>query len=142
MRPGLQPATSVWWTRATSWWHSGMGPRRARGRRWSEPWIRARKFTSSLRLPWADMPVAVAVHVRYFARLREQAGTESETIELAPGSTVTDAYDVVKRAHPGLEPNRDTVRPALNMEFADWDAVVGEGDELAFIPPVSGEWKP
>ena len=84
------------------------------------------------------MPVAVAVHVRYFARLREQAGTESETIELAPGSTVTDAYDVVKRAHPGLEPNRDTVRPALNMEFADWDAVVGEGDDLAFIPPVSG----
>ena len=93
---------------------------------------------STLRLPWAEMRVAVAVHIRYFARLREQAGTESETIELAPQSTVTDAYDAVKRSHPGLEPNRDAVRPALNMEYADWDEVLGEGDERAFIPPVSG----
>jgi sulfur-carrier protein len=30
------------------------------------------------------------------------------------------------------------VRAALNQEFADWDTAVTEGDEIAFIPPVSG----
>lgn len=84
------------------------------------------------------MAIAIAVKVRFFARLREQAGVETETIELAPSSTLADLYDQLRAKHPGLEPERDSVRGALNQEFADWDAVVAEGDEAAFIPPVSG----
>jgi MoaE-MoaD fusion protein len=84
------------------------------------------------------MKVAIAVHIRYFARLREQAGVEAEVVELPQGSTAADVYAALRRMHPELEPNRDAVRPALNQEFADWDAVAGDGDELAFIPPVSG----
>lgn len=84
------------------------------------------------------MTVAVAIHTRLFARLREQAGTDSETVQVPAQSTVADVYAALRRAHPSLEPNQDAVRPALNQEFADWDAVVGDGDEVAFIPPVSG----
>jgi molybdopterin synthase catalytic subunit len=81
---------------------------------------------------------AIAVRVRLFARLREQAGTESETIELPRESTVADVYELLCRRHQALERNRDAVRPALNEEFADWDAAVSQGDEVTFIPPVSG----
>jgi molybdopterin synthase catalytic subunit len=82
--------------------------------------------------------VAIAVKARLFARLREQAGTEVETMELPAGSTVADVYEALRRAHPTLEPDRAAVRAALNQEFADWGAAVKDGDEVAFIPPVSG----
>jgi len=83
------------------------------------------------------MAVAIAVQVRYFARLRELAGTETEPRQMPPGSTLADVYDVSRRAHPAL-PGRGSVRAALNQEFADWNSQVAEGDEVAFIPPVSG----
>jgi MoaE-MoaD fusion protein len=84
------------------------------------------------------MAVAIAVKARLFARLREQAGSDLESLELPPGSTVADVYGALRRAHPALEPDQSSVRAALNQEFADWDAVVADGDEVAFIPPVSG----
>jgi molybdopterin converting factor subunit 1 len=84
------------------------------------------------------MTVAIAVRARLFARLREQAGVDSRSIELPIGSTVSDVYGALRRAHPALEPDRSAVRPALNQEFTDWDAKVVDGDEVAFIPPVSG----
>jgi molybdopterin converting factor subunit 1 len=81
--------------------------------------------------------VAIGVSVRFFARLRELAGTETESMQLPAGSKVSDVYDALRAAHAGL-PERGSVRAALNQEFADWSANVGEGDEVAFIPPVSG----
>ena len=84
------------------------------------------------------MAVAIAVRTRLFARLRELAGTDAENVEVRAGSTVADVYDALRKAHPGLDVNRESVRAAVNQEFADWDAVVADGDEVAFIPPVSG----
>jgi molybdopterin synthase catalytic subunit len=84
------------------------------------------------------MAVAIAVRTRLFARLRELAGTDAENVEVRAGSTVADVYDALRKAHPGLDVNRESVRVAVNQDFADWDAVVADGDEVAFIPPVSG----
>jgi molybdopterin synthase catalytic subunit len=84
------------------------------------------------------MAVAIAVRARLFARLREQAGTDTENVEVQSGSSVSDVYDALRRKHPNLEANRTVVRAALNQEFADWAAAVSDGDEVAFIPPVSG----
>ncbi len=84
------------------------------------------------------MNVAIAVHVRLFARLREQAGTDSETVEVPVPATVTDVYRALRELHPALAPDLESVRPAVNQEFVEWDAVVGGGDEVVFIPPVSG----
>ena len=84
------------------------------------------------------MPVAIAVRTRLFARLREQAGgLETDTLELPAGATVADAYEALRLKHPTL-PDRSGVRAALNFEFDDWTATVADGDEVAFIPPVSG----
>ena len=83
------------------------------------------------------MAVAIGINVRFFARLRELAGVETETQKLPAGARVSDVYDALRAAHPAL-PARETVRAAVNQEFADWDARVADGDEVAFIPPVSG----
>ncbi|MDQ2944043.1 MAG: molybdopterin converting factor subunit 1, partial [Candidatus Dormibacteraeota bacterium] len=84
------------------------------------------------------MPVAIAVRARLFARLREQAGTETEILELPAGATLADVYEALRQKHPALEADRNSVRAALNQEFKDWDAKAADGDEVAFIPPVSG----
>jgi len=84
------------------------------------------------------VPVAIVVRVRLFARLREQAGLEMEGLSLPPASTLADVYEALRALHPALEPDRKAVRGAINQEFADWSTQVSEGDEVAFIPPVSG----
>ncbi len=84
------------------------------------------------------MKVALRVTALLFARLREQAGADRVGLELPAGATVADAYSELRRLHPALEERRGVVRAALNQEFAGWDDPLGEGDEVAFIPPVSG----
>jgi molybdopterin synthase catalytic subunit len=84
------------------------------------------------------MRVVLKVTALLFARLREQAGGDRFMLELAGGSTVADAYAELGRLHPALDSRRESVRAAVNQEFAGWDRVLAEGDEVAFIPPVSG----
>jgi molybdopterin synthase catalytic subunit len=83
------------------------------------------------------MPLVNSVRFRFLARLRELAGTDLETIDIPIDWTVSDMYDSLRRTHPGL-PERDGVRAAVNQEFAEWSSRVSDGDEVAFIPPVSG----
>jgi molybdopterin synthase catalytic subunit len=82
--------------------------------------------------------VAIAVRVRLFARLREQAGFETQALEVPAGSTLADVYNALRRTYPALERDRGSVRGAINQEFSAWDTGVAQGDEVAFIPPVSG----
>ena len=84
------------------------------------------------------MKLAVRVTALLFARLREQAGGERFALDLPAGARVADAYARLARDHQRLSPDHGTVRAAVNQEFAAWDAVLAEGDEVAFIPPVSG----
>ena len=83
------------------------------------------------------MAVAIAVRARYFARLRELAGIEIEVLHVSVGATLADAYKAASAKHPAL-PEQQGVRGAVNQEFAGWDAKIANGDEVAFIPPVSG----
>jgi molybdopterin synthase catalytic subunit len=75
----------------------------------------------------------VEVTVRLFAMLRERAGTNEVTVELPEGACVRDAL----AALDGLAEGMPLVM-AINREYAAEDAPLGEGDELALIPPVSG----
>jgi molybdopterin synthase catalytic subunit/molybdopterin converting factor small subunit len=80
---------------------------------------------------------AMRVTVRTFAILRELS-TDRASLELAESATVADAWAALEAAHPGLAPHRDFVRAARNGAYAAWDEAVADGDEVAFLPPVSG----
>ena len=84
------------------------------------------------------MKVATRVRLLLFARLREQAGVDRVDLELPTGATAADAYTALRRLHPALEERAGLIRPALNEEFCDWSQALVDGDELAFILPVSG----
>jgi molybdopterin converting factor subunit 1 len=73
------------------------------------------------------------VAVRLFAGLRERAGTAARDVELADGATVADIWPALGL---GEEPNG--LLYAVNKEYADRDASLADGDEVAVIPPVSG----
>jgi len=83
------------------------------------------------------MAVAIAVRVRFFARLRELTGSELENVTAPAHAKVFDIYQAMRVVHTSL-PSYKEVRAAVNQEFADWQDPVADGDEVAFIPPVSG----
>jgi molybdopterin synthase catalytic subunit len=78
------------------------------------------------------------VRVRLFAIQRELAGTREVVLELVDGSSVAAAWDALVARHPVLAPGRDSVRFARNGAYAEPATALGDGDELAVIPPVSG----
>ncbi len=81
---------------------------------------------------------AVNVRTRFFALYRERIGRDTAEFEVGGGSTVGDLIEVVMREHPGLCPNPSALVAAVNQEYVDHDHPLAEGDEVAFIPPVSG----
>jgi MoaE-MoaD fusion protein len=76
--------------------------------------------------------------VRLFAIQRELAGTREVHIDLRPGGSMEDAWRAVVAEHPVLAPGRPSVRFARNGEYVDATVALEDGDEVAFIPPVSG----
>jgi len=77
------------------------------------------------------------VNVRCFATLRELA-VDRSTLTLPAGALVGDAWAALAAAYPGLAPHRPFVRPARNGAYAAWEVPLQDGDQLAFLPPVSG----
>jgi molybdopterin converting factor subunit 1 len=75
----------------------------------------------------------MVVRIRLFAMLRERAGTSELELELPEGARVRDALARVEELAGGLP-----LVMAVNREYADADAPLAAGDELALIPPVSG----
>ena len=82
----------------------------------------------------------MSITLRYFASLREALGA-SETLELAPGTTVGQLRDLLLargEPHASALARTRAVRCALNKTMCGEDAVIGDGAELAFFPPVTG----
>jgi molybdopterin converting factor subunit 1 len=78
------------------------------------------------------------VRVRLFASLREAAGRGELAVELGEGACVEDAWEALAQRHPALAPRRAHLAAAVNRRYAGFDAPLGAGDEVVFIPPVSG----
>lgn len=78
------------------------------------------------------------VRVRLFASLREAAGVPEVRLDLAAGATAEDAWHRLAGDFPGLAPRRASLAVSVNRRYARFDAVLRDGDELVFIPPVSG----
>jgi sulfur-carrier protein len=73
--------------------------------------------------------------VMFFAHLREAVGEEFLRID-ATGKSVAELKAELAAIYN--LPKLDTVMTAVNEEFAQDDEVIQDGDEIAFIPPVSG----
>ncbi|MBU6465825.1 MAG: molybdopterin converting factor subunit 1 [Burkholderiales bacterium] len=78
--------------------------------------------------------------VRYFASIREAAGTASELLDTEAGTIAELRAELRSRGGAlaeALAPGR-AVRMALNQQLVHEHAGLTEGDEVAFFPPVTG----
>jgi molybdopterin converting factor subunit 1 len=78
------------------------------------------------------------VTVRLFARLRELAGTGELRQELPSAASTKTAWDALVASHPALAGYERGTSCAVNEEYARWTTTLKDGDEIAFLPPVSG----
>ncbi len=76
----------------------------------------------------------MGISVKYFASLRERVGRPEDRLEADGPLTVAQVW---ARACPGLELPEHALA-AVNMEYVPRDHPVGDGDEVAFFPPVTG----
>jgi molybdopterin synthase catalytic subunit len=77
------------------------------------------------------------IRVRTFASLRELSVDRCE-LTLGPDATVDDGWNAFAERYPAVLPHRPYVRAAHNGAYAPWTELLADGDELAFLPPVSG----
>ncbi len=78
------------------------------------------------------------VTVRLFARLRDITGASELARDIAPGATIGAVWRELAGEFPDLAPYERSISSAVNADYARMDDLVREGDEIAFLPPVSG----
>ena len=78
------------------------------------------------------------VTVRLFARLRELVGAGDLAVEVPAEATVADVWAALVAAHPAAAAYARSMSCAVNLDYAKMTAPVRDGDEVAFLPPVSG----
>lgn len=82
------------------------------------------------------------MRILYFAWLRQKTGIDSEEVEMP--SHITDVAGLIEWLKERNEnfaealSDFESIRVAVNQEFAEPDAPVTQGDEVAIFPPMTG----
>ena len=80
----------------------------------------------------------IRLNVLFFGRLKDAIGHGQESIEIPAESSIEDLFAQCVARYPGLAEHRRAIAVSRNREFAAWSTALQPGDEVAFLPPVSG----
>jgi molybdopterin converting factor subunit 1 len=86
----------------------------------------------------ATVSQSVRVKVLFFGRLKDLAGHAEDSLDLPDVATIEQLFALYAAKNPELAKFRPSVVASRNQEFASWDTPLHSGDEVAFLPPVSG----
>ena len=81
------------------------------------------------------------VHVLFFASIREDLGCSKLLVVLQNSARISD---LIKKLGREQGPNwlsvlgKESVKVAINKEIVNSDELLADGDEIAFLPPVTG----
>ena len=78
------------------------------------------------------------VTVRLFARLRDLVGATELTRDVPAPARVKTVWDLLVVEFPALAAYASSISAAVNADYARMDTPLKDGDEVAFLPPVSG----
>ena len=80
----------------------------------------------------------VPVKVLFFGQLKDVVGRSEDALDLQPGATLQEVFDHYARQFPRMEGLASSIVMARNQQFSSRAEPVQDGDEIAFLPPVSG----
>jgi molybdopterin converting factor subunit 1 len=80
----------------------------------------------------------IRLNVLFFGRIKDAIGHSQESIEIPSDSRIEDLFAHCVSRYPALAAHRQSVAVSRNREFAAWTTPLQPGDEVAFLPPVSG----
>ncbi|CAB4244262.1 Molybdopterin converting factor, small subunit [Methylacidimicrobium sp. AP8] len=75
------------------------------------------------------------VRLLLFSQARELLGFRERAVPVRPEET---PRQLLERIAPGFFEKIPGARVSLDLEYSSWDAPIGEAEELAVLPPVSG----
>jgi molybdopterin synthase catalytic subunit len=78
------------------------------------------------------------IHLKMFAILRERSGVGEAELQLPEGADVSQAVAEAARRFPKMADLLPGAAVAVNLDYAQRQVILRDGDELALIPPVSG----
>lgn len=78
------------------------------------------------------------VKVLFFGQLKDVVGRAEEQVELPAGASLADLVSYYQQRFPRWAEFRPSIAVAVNQEYAESGARLRGGDEVAFLPPVSG----
>jgi molybdopterin converting factor subunit 1 len=81
---------------------------------------------------------SLRLKVLFFGRLKDIIGHAEDFIEAPDAATIEQLFALFTARHPELAKFRSSLVASRNQEFAAWDTPLHSGDEVAFLPPVSG----
>ena len=76
--------------------------------------------------------------VLFFGMLKDVAGRAEDQLDLEDGTTLGGVFDHYSSQFPRIREMAGSILLARNQEFAGAATQLAEGDEIAFLPPVSG----
>ena len=76
--------------------------------------------------------------VLFFGILKDITGRAEDHFDLENGATLSQVFEHYSRQHPRMAELAGNILLARNQEFAAPGTLVADGDEIAFLPPVSG----
>lgn len=79
----------------------------------------------------------MALKLLFFAQCADWVGSGKIEFALKKPESLAQLVQSVPELIPVFK-NRNILKVAVNQEFSDFNAEVKDGDEVAFLPPVSG----
>ena len=78
------------------------------------------------------------INVLFFGMLKDIVGQTEDHVILEEGASIGQLYEIYSARLPRLAKHSSSILFSRNREFADRSELLQEGDEVAFLPPVSG----
>ena len=89
-------------------------------------------------LDWTLHATRMRTRILFFGVLKDLAGVSAEDADFPAGADLRAVFDRYAARHPAVKALAGSIVVARNQEFADLATKLQEGDEIAFLPPVSG----
>ncbi len=80
----------------------------------------------------------ITITIKLFAAYQEAYNIGELKRDFSPNTSILEVLNQLISERPELEKWRSLTRFGLNLQFVEAETLLQDGDEIVFIPPVSG----